>query len=489
MILGNLALFETFIRMLKRAANDRRGGTAITFAILAPVLAVLAVAVIDLYRQSNMRQQLQASLDAAALIVARSSPKTDSDAQSVGAKAFAEEAGKYKLKVSGTSFKLGPDNTVIASTTGSIDAFILGAVGRPTLDTRVEALVKRSQGTPIELVLVLDTTASMGGKPLADLKDAATKLVEKVHANATPGNLKIGVVPFGEHVNVGMSRRYEPWMKVAPDRTDPITTAGKWVTPTKRVCTGERWVPCAPVDGRSPGTMCKEDTGCTNQRTGPDYWQEPKTTNKLYTWYGCAGSIHPPGHLKDNNPHRQYPGPLDLKCSSEITTLTDNKQTVVTAIGKLTATGYTYIPAGLTWGYNMLSKAAPLTDAADYDPSGANLQPRKVMVLMTDGANTRMMQAIPKANGDFGQWHTKAIQNAAQLKKVNDDMLAICQNAKDEKIEIFTVAFLLDDVATKDLIQSCATDSDHYYDASDAAKLQAAFSDIAQSLRNLYIAK
>ena len=73
--------------------------------------------------------------------------------------------------------------------------------------------------------------------------------------------------------------------------------------------------------------------------------------------------------------------------------LTANRGQLTSAVATLQASGETYIPAGLAWGFNALSKATPLTEAGKYDRSGPNIKPRKVLVLMTDGQNTKLMNA------------------------------------------------------------------------------------------------
>jgi len=300
------------------------------------------------------------------------------------------------------------------------------------------------------------------------------------------------VVPFSEHVNVGVSRRSASWLQVPADYVKVTDNAGYWQKQTKTTCTGKQNYACSN-DGR-PAT-CTRNTGCTTVSNGPDKWVPPSQTKQTYTFRGCVGSPAYPKNVEDKDPLRRYPGPVTpntsaVRCNSEITLLTVDKKPVLDAITALAAAGATYIPSGLAWGYNMLSKAEPLTDAAAYDPSGDNRMPRKVLVLMTDGANTTAMTPTPAAYGGYGYIHNKAISGNATLQKQTDGYtLELCDNIKKSGIEVFTVAFLLDDANARGIVEKCATDKEHFYDASDAAKLQAAFSDIADSLRNLYIAQ
>ena len=144
----------------------------------------------------------------------------------------------------------------------------------------------------------------------------------------------------------------------------------------------------------------------------------------------------------------------------------------------------TYIPAGLIWGLNVLSPGIPFKDSGEYDNN--NVKPRKVAVLMTDGENTLRYNA---ANGRHATLSGGAANQAKQIKQTNDDTVAICTYMKSKNIEIFTVAFMVDDPTAKSLLEGCATDSSHYYDATDSDALLAAFSGIGQSLRVVRLAR
>ena len=61
----------TFTSLLRSLWRERRGGTAIIFAVSVPILAVLACAAVDLSSLSSDRSQMQDAADAAALAAAR----------------------------------------------------------------------------------------------------------------------------------------------------------------------------------------------------------------------------------------------------------------------------------------------------------------------------------------------------------------------------------------------------------------------------------
>ena len=63
--------------------------------------------------------------------------------------------------------------------------------------------------------------------------------------------------------------------------------------------------------------------------------------------------------------------------------LTNVASTINSAIDALVAKGSTVIPAGLLWGWRVISPTPPFTDGADY----ANDKVTKAIVLLTDGEN------------------------------------------------------------------------------------------------------
>ena len=169
--------------------------------------------------------------------------------------------------------------------------------------------------------------------------------------------------------------------------------------------------------------------------------------------------------------------------------LTDDLKTVLAGInGMIINIGsykpYTYIPAGLIWGQNLLSPPEPFGEGAGYDPN--NKLPRKVAVLMTDGENTLRFR---NSDGRHVQPSSNATTAKGEIKKTNDDTKAICDYMKSQKIELYTVAFMVTNPDAKSLLEDCASDPAHYFNASDPEKLLSAFSGIAQSLAQVRLAR
>lgn len=188
-------------------------------------------------------------------------------------------------------------------------------------------------------------------------------------------------------------------------------------------------------------------------------------------WNGCAGSRNYPLNIQDGSYGTDsVPGLLNTSCGEAITPLSSNQNDLKVAINNMAAGGWTYIPSGLAWGWRALSSEAPFTQGktqAEMTEEGGT----KAIVLMTDGENTRSPN-YPDHDG----WDTTL---------ANTITGELCTNVKAQEVVIYTIAFEVSDLTTKDMIKNCATKTSYYYDASNSGELAEAFSTIAGELKQL----
>lgn len=455
------------------------GSIAIVTALLIFAIAGLSLGVVDISRATTAKAKLQQATDAATLAAARSGAKDATTIQKVGQDFLAAQATVSGLRNIESTFTLVGDN-VVGAASGFVDPVVLGLFIDGPMKVGVETEVTRASTLTTEVVLVLDTTASMSGAKLTALKAAAKDLVQKVMKGGS-GQVRMAVVPFANYVNVGVSRKNEPWVKLSPAEYVQSIPAS-CTDNTKTVCTvPSKSYKCTTYnDGvaNPNGTCWTAASGCTTTKTGTQTCKPASTVNHVFK--GCVGSPAYPNNVRDNDATRRYPGFLDITCTQEFTPLTSNQGQVVSATQTLTAYENTFIPAGLAWGWNVLSRPVPITDGADYDSTGANERPRKVMVLMTDGANSMSVNASNGKHSSVG---------GAVPTQANQYTKELCTNIKAAKIEMFAVAFAITDPTAKALIADCATDGSHYYDATDAAALAKAFEAIGDSLQEIRIAR
>ena len=175
-------------------------------------------------------------------------------------------------------------------------------------------------------------------------------------------------------------------------------------------------------------------------------------------------------------------------CQTEVLPLTQNRATVLGAINSMVTSRWTgkepltFIPAGLIWGVNVLSPDAPFTEGRAYNPDNRN--PRKIMVLMTDGQNTMRYKASGSTHGVH-----EFTEAPGQLTQSNNDVTAICNYAKSRNIEIYTVALGIEDPASTTMLRGCASEADFFFNASNNAALGEAFDAIAASINRVRLVR
>jgi len=485
--------------MLREFVRDRRGNFAV-FTVVAMIPLLLAVGFgVDYARHSAAHKNLQEVVDAAALALAASKKGSDTEMRALAEDVIAANAARTRLDTVSIAALESTNDYVDLSLNGAIPATFMGLAGWQTLPVAATAKAERAVTGSVEVALVLDNTWSMsdtddkGVARIDALKTAARTLVQELLATED-GTVRIGLVPYADYVNVGTQNRGASWLDVGDDvAAVPATCESKEVE-DKGKCVQTIYKTCSrTVDGIPETYACNS--------CGKYEFEPPRKVIKnvcsggksAQKWFGCVGSRKTgETRLNDGSPSVRYPGYLTTsqKCLNPIVDLSSSKSKLTAAIDGMIiqiGTGYrpnTYIPAGLIWGLNLLSPTAPFTGGSAYD--SANQKPRKVAVLMTDGENTLRFNA---STGEHLAFNGNATNQQKQYAAVNADTLAICSEMKKNNIEIFSVAFMVESETARSMLESCATDSLHYYDASDSDKLLASFSDIGKSLRIVRLAR
>jgi Flp pilus assembly protein TadG len=197
---------------VRRMAADARGNAAMLFGLALPGLILMTLGGVDIHRASTVRINLQDALDAAALAAARSSYTADADIQRVGMAALRANLAAYPqvtLLTAGTTFRLNSDKIVIADARANVKTLVANIFLPPYgqfmddyLPVGAHSEVNRSARN-VEVAMVLDTTGSMAGQRIIDLRAAAKELVDVVVQDVqTPWYSKVSIVPYSMAVNV-----------------------------------------------------------------------------------------------------------------------------------------------------------------------------------------------------------------------------------------------------------------------------------------------
>jgi Flp pilus assembly protein TadG len=510
--------------ILQSFQECRRGAIKIIFVLALPLIVGLFALAVEVSNLNAANRALQEALDSATLAAARALVNTDAERSAI-AREFIEQNisprfAPYFKSVSITSREA--DDVVQGRADMDFPMFTPAIVGRESLMIEKITEVKSSPDGKLELALVLDTTDSMSvGGRMATLKVAAKDLVEEIMDGS---QVKVAVVPFATYVNVGISNRNEKGLDIPAD-----------IPPVKNCVWKDKWGPtnckevkkkcpineCKKVTKQCPNVVCKKvdatcykdgapysckknvcetkgtkpcteteckkvgEKDCTKKecewkKTGEKY-KDCKTT-PAREWKGCVGSRKHPLNTQDKTPAQKIPGYLEnesdgkgkIRCNSEIQRLTTNLGVVKSTINTLSTRDDTYIAPGLLWGWRAISHRHPFADGTDPATDDGI---RKAIVLMSDGMNTRVMDS---GGGKHGG--TNANTSNTYLKQV-------CDNVKDDDIDIYTVAFQITDATIKTLMEECASNPTMYFDAANSGQLKDAFSQIAKDLKVIHISK
>lgn len=410
MLNATKTLKAKLINAAARFNKDEKGNFAIMAAASVAVLVAGLSVAVDVSNGYFAKQRLQDTTDVIALAAARSEAQSAADliaiAQAHLAVTFPGEIGASINLESIT--RDGAAVTVVASNVQP--TYFAGIFGRNGLDIKA-ASTAEYEVRDLNLALVLDSTGSMGkttptgGTRLAALQAASGELLDQLDGSA--GEVSISVVPFTQHVNVGTNQANENWLEFPQ----------------------------------------------TNNNRAPNGWN------------GCVGSRDTPLNTRIDSTVARIPGLVNARCATTpILPLTKNLNTVRQTINSMTAKGSTYTPSGTAWGWRTLTPTAPFTQTRNQDQSKTD----NVMVIMTDGNNTRSKEGIMHEN-----------KSQAPADRT---MTTMCENAKRDGITIYTIALEIKDRETREVLEGCASQADGFFNASNGDELGDAFSQIATSL-------
>jgi hypothetical protein len=197
------------------------------------------------------------------------------------------------------------------------------------------------------------------------------------------------------------------------------------------------------------------------------------------------------GKYNDANVNSTSKGP-DLNCPPRaITPLTNNQGQVISAIEQLQPKGNTVIPAGLLWGWRVLSPNEPFTEGKPYDDE----KWVKAVVLLTDGENhvsggaDNHNHSSYNAFGFASEGHLGNTNGSNAESTLNSKLSTVCNAVKGKNILVFTIGFQVTDSTTQNMLKTCATKTDMYYNSPSNEQLASIFQDIAQGLGELRIAQ
>jgi Flp pilus assembly protein TadG len=184
----------------------------------------------------------------------------------------------------------------------------------------------------------------------------------------------------------------------------------------------------------------------------------------------------------------------NASCPPALLPLTNNRTPLDTLVANLRTygSGGTNTAEGLAWAWRAISPGAPFDEGRPY----TDRENRKIIVLMTDGANFVSTQSNSHNRADYGAYGYLSRQRlgtndwARAREVVDEKTAALCRAIKQREIVIYTILF---DPAqlpagVRELMETCATSREtHFHHVRDATGLIRAFAAIAGDINKLRI--
>jgi len=334
-------------------------------------------AAMEMYQMTSSVDKLQDVADNAALAAAVSGETDNKELQDIALASIQSNSSEkitLKLKTQGEE--------IIVDVFSEYDPIFMGMFGHKTRSITAKAGSAAGTNGKLNIALALDTTESMVGDRMTAMIEATTDLIEKVEiADKGQGNVKISLVPFSDYVRLDTSFAGEDWIDVQPDHES-----------TWQVLDMENSENCQQVgSGETAYTEC--DSYAYTTRT------------EMLTWEGCMVSRPDGFHTSmafDDRPYKGAAGHTSCNgFNNAMMPMTNDFDQLKLEIEGLNNRGRTYIPSGLIWAWRSLDEQGLFDER--YVEEEAAVQ--KVIVLMTDGANTTSLNGVSQVDDWDGAYH------------------------------------------------------------------------------------
>ncbi len=561
-------------KKLSGIKHDTRGVVFYLVALLMIPFVVLVGVAVDVGQLLVIKDQLQGAIDAAALNLGANPSLTSTQAQThaqafVGAN-FTTQNPSVTLTMPNIAWPpAGTPPAVTITAMAKMNTNFLQIIGYTTLSTTVSSTVTVAQNH-LEVVLVLDNTGSMSTTygsmtGIQGLITASTTLVDTLFTNDPTGTYtKIGVVPFTDNVNVGTQYSTASWIDNSnsagsmsqenigvPTGTGLITFASNLASKTSQSswtwggCVRQRTEPydvedVAPTASNAatlftPFFAPDEPDAATYSSKKKQYTDDCSGSSSFYNSYLCDSTCMTAtggANLADQQCTTKYTsspkvsqsgyGPNALCTVQPIIPLTNTKSTIINEINAMQAYGATVIPAGLEWGWHVLSpNVSSVIFPSNAAVSYSNTNTVKVIILLTDGFNDVQLgqlgvtptaptngfnDSVYSAYGYGSGPHLNVLSLPPSLNGVQDQPdynldqkeTQLCNNIKavtnangsPGRIVIYAIGFgNVINNSSLQLLQQCATDSAHYFYNPTSEELITTFQNIAVGLNALRISQ
>lgn len=237
---------ESLAATLRAFLGSQRGNIAMMFGIALIPLVIGAATGLDFARAMLVRQQMGEALDAAALAVGSTTGLDQTSAQALAQKYFdanytvdKSTYGSPTISIPNSGYNA--KGSVVITATDNMPTVLMKLVGFTSVPISTSSNVVWGQ-TKLWVALVLDNSGSMANgdannTKMAALQNASKQLLTILqNASGHPGDVKVGIVPFTNVVNLGNSNPGASWLDwsdwdAAPKDVNGTTIGNGYVIP------------------------------------------------------------------------------------------------------------------------------------------------------------------------------------------------------------------------------------------------------------------
>jgi Flp pilus assembly protein TadG len=546
---------KIFAAITRAFISSSRGNVAMIFAISVIPLMIGAGTGLDFARAMLVRQQMGEALDAAALAVGSTPGLDATKAQDLAQKYFDANYTVNKSQYGSVTI-LPPvydaKGSISLTAKNDMPTILMKLAGITSVPIATTSTVVWGQ-TKLWAALVLDNSGSMcqpDAQPCLDdpnkqskiyqLKDATKTMLNSLQAiSATPGDVRVAIVPFNREVDVGISMVGASWIYWGFWEAEPPNANLNNVTDLNGPndnCPfnlGTQGYGCLGAGGiPSSGLICPgSDNGSVNHNRKSRYYNgcytsEPTgATQQVFNGNGAAtcsnhrncsctpASNGNPKHCDANlyrhvwtpNPHSSWGGCItDREQDYDISNAApsgsdttgfpaDNPANPVSATdcmdGNVTPLEYDWADlatkAGKMQAAGSTNQAIGVAHGWEIlTPGGAYGTPAlpdnttRYIILLSDGLNTQ--------NRWWGDGHT---EGTPEDEQIDTRMNKVCSAAKADGVIIYAVYVhtAAGSSTSSTPLQNCATDTSKYYNLTSSSQIAAAFADITKKITNVRV--
>lgn len=549
----------------KSFKKSEDGNIAMLFGLTLPLFLLFAGGAVDFTRYNAVRADLIESLDAAGLAMAQIDAANGPEIRDLSDAERTDYLKQFGRDFFNENFSHGDvvdelsvdfvinDVTITPTASGRLKTLILGALDAidfgsssfTYLNIDSDTEITRAATGNTEVALILDTTGSMAGSKMDDLKAAAREFVDVlVRADQSDFYSKVAVVPYGGSVRVGALAATARGGVTAPKAISAINKNSQvTITSNGHGFTNGQFVRIEGVNGMTQINNTGENVYVVQNATANTFkirlvnrtsgastgaWVDSRT----YGTYTNGGSIYctTPGceyqfFLSDSGDDWRLFRITD--CVSErtglnaytdeslavakagrvyasltsgyvcppsaIAALTNDKTALTNTINALAANGNTGGHVGVAWGWYTISPNFSDVFTGNSAPAAYdNDEVAKSVVLMTDGEyNSSYCNGVVAQSSTSGSGpNSDHINCDAPNGHSYNQALALCDAMKDNGVIVYTVGFqIVNSASARQLMEDCATSPAHRYLAEDGAALKRHFAAIAQAISQLHVSR